>query len=435
MTDTITKRAPRGRRTVAPGVVDRIYRGVVNHAAWGDLVVPAPDDIRSAILELARRGPWVRLGLTATPSGRWLFDPGRLREVVEAMVVPLPDPDPDRPTADDVATVLRHGRAHPAGPLTYQLWHSPFRVALSCSHDLADGRTIDAMTSGILRFAADGVLPEWAQSRDPRAPLARALLHTFSSRAAVSGLLDARRAARHEDPAPELPDPGPGVPATRTVVLRGAGREVRREILQWRRAHAPRASQAMVSLSIVRLALHRVGLAQQPRVNLVVDNRRYLPRPRRVHGNFVSGLALPVPELADPSALTERVQRVVESGRPLAVMALGAARALARRGGAEQGPGGAVHPAAPIGLTHVFMGRWVSGDAWPWAGERREMACWTEPGDPAGVAVLVSQAGGGWWYNLSHHRSGEAAERIAEAARLAAEEPVSLLESARERWR
>jgi len=361
--------------------------------------------------------------------------------------VPLSRPDFSRFCADLVVPVpapLSAG-SDPAGAVTRWLVDEPLRdrplllagcngfVGAKISHGLGDGRVVNTLFPELLRATAAGSVPRPPFPRPVRLPLLRALVHHFGRHPAR--LRQAVRVAR--PPAPEVStvDWRPDV-RYRSVRSGTALAEVR----AWRDRYAPGVSAAAVLFAAAGTALTRYGLTPRwPGAVMLVDARRYLPDGATVDGNFSWGQYLCPTDRGDPRAVHESLTAELDSGRPLAMLALRTARLAVPPGRLAVPPGSAPAPAArrvsteprpELTLTHI--GKLDAYTDLPWTGPvegYRNISVPTTSG-PEAVTVSFSELTGALYVNVSFHGSTFDPETVYRAVELLCHDPVGLVDGA-----
>lgn len=410
---------------IRPGILDRMWHGYFVSGIFEDWALPEPHDLQAAIVELGLHRPELRLGLALTDDGRWLHDIGLLPGLAAEMV------SAGRGQGDPTAVVLEamaHRFDTRPGPRPWlRMDLSNHRLSYSVEHEFLDGGSVARTLAGLCDYARTGSLPPWMEGPFVAHPLRDALRNSLNSKKKLKELWDARAESRRyaAPPGPIGPVETRPAPGLLVIELEAAGRQAVRE---WRRRHGSGVSDAILTLVLIRNALRRVGLVQDPSVGMVVDLRRYLPRAQhgQVHGNFISGLQVHLPFPESPLQLQERLAAVLGSSRPLAAFAASAAKANLARTSTTEGeqriPG---HP-----FSHVYMGSRVggsTGEAMPWTGDTRRMLSWTNPPGLSGITAVVTHLGGGWQFNLSYYSPWTDAGLLREAGHLVTEDPLDLL--------
>ncbi len=160
------------------------------------------------------------------------------------------------------------------------------------------------------------------------------------------------------------------------------GADALEALRSWRDEHVPQASSASVLMARTVAELQE-RLAVAPGAHVMMDARRYLPEPRRVHGNFATGPYLPV-DAADPRALGRAVTDSASAGVPLVLLAALTTRNVVRPAGAAAPATAGEPPAARVTLSH--QGR-LDLSALPW--RDRDAAAFVVAGRPSGPEGLT----------------------------------------------
>jgi hypothetical protein len=345
--------------------------------------------------------------------------------------VPVSRPD----SRNVVVSVI--GGADPADAVTRWLIDEPLGerplllavcegfVGAKLSHGFADGRIVNTLFPELIRAAVQGRTPRLPFPRPTRLPVVRALVNHFGRH--PDRLRDAARVTRP----PETGDVEL-VPWRPDVMYRSVRSATAPDAIRaWRDRYAPGVSAAAILFAATAVALHRCGLPPRwPGAVTLVDARRYLPAGGTVDGNFCWGQYLSPADLTDPRAVHDTLTAELDSGRPLAMLALRTARlALRLRAAAPAAVPGYV-PADPrpqLTLTHI--GRLDGYADLPWAGPpdgHHNISVPTTSG-PEAMTVSLSELGGALYVNVSCHRSTFDPEAVSRAIELVATDPVGLV--------
>ena len=406
-----------------------------------------------AIRTLAAAGTRTRIGLLADADGKhWSYDAHEMAERAERMVTV--EPPASAATADALARRL--GAAAFSGGSDVSGTRSLVRVvlagewfALVMRHAVGDGFISMRLTSAIVSMAQGGPLPDWTELQPTARPLTTALVRTFARHPGnVVAVLRERAAPAHRLTATGNGEPGPGpmtdwMPAPEVVSAR-TSTAGRRDLHAWRRDHAPDASMAAVTLSLLRRGLLLAGLELDP-INLVAMNaRRYLPRTAVVHGNFagrfslsgVSGSAAgacadgAADGADDPVALSAAMDAAMATGRPLATIVASVIGARLARGAAEPSVA-AVRTHAPTQVGYSFFGRPMGIERLDWAAgpEEWRIVAGVEPAQPHEIGWCVFQVGGGLQLSASFHHSSYDRDVVRAALDRICADPVAIMEA------
>ena len=398
-----------------------------------------------AVRSLAAAGTRTRIGLVADADGKhWNYDADAMAERAERMVTV------ETPASADTADALarRLGAAFAEGSadaIADADPHGLVRVvlagewfALVIRHAVGDGFISMRLSSAIVSMAQGGPLPDWTELQPTARPLTTALLRTFARHPGNVAAVLRGHSAPARVAAPEghgqsasgpMTDwvPAPEVVSARTTT---AGR---RDLHEWRREHAPDASMAAVTLSLLRRGLVQAGLELDPVNSVAMNARRYLPRAAVVHGNFAGRFSLAgvggPGRVDDPIALSAAMDTAGNTGRPLATIVASVIGARLARG-ASKAPVPVVPSHAPTQVGYSFFGRPMGIERLDWAvgPDERRIVAGVEPGRPEEIGCCVFQVGGGLQISASFHRSSYDPELIRTALDRICHDPVAVME-------
>lgn len=394
-----------------------------------------------AVRTLAAAGTRTRIGLVADADGKhWNYDARAMAERVERMVTV--EPPASAETADALARRLGVAGFSEGPDSDVADTHGLVRVvlagewfALVIRHAVGDGFISMRLASTIVSMAQGGPMPEWTELQPTARPLTTALMRTFARHPGnVVAVLRGHAAESRGHPAVgPMTDwiPAPEVVSARTST---AGR---RDLHAWRRDHAPDASMAAVTLSLVRRGLVQAGLDLDPVNSVAMNARRYLPRTAVVHGNFagrfsLAGIGGPAASLGgadDPVALSVAMDAAMATGRPLATIVASVIGARVARGTAVA-PVSAVPSDVPTQVGYSFFGRPMGIERLDWAAgpEDRRIVAGVEPGLPNEIGWCVFQVGGGLQLSASFHHSSYDRELVRSALDRICGDPVAVMQ-------
>lgn len=343
------------------------------------------------------------------------------------------------PDADAVTRLLI---GEPLGERPLVLATGGGYVGARIAHTVGDGRVVNTLFPALIRAAVTGTGPRPPVAAPVRLPLICALLHHFGRHPAA--LLRAGRISR---PPRSSGVGAPWTPDIRYRSVRSATALGR--VRAWRDRYAPGLSAAAVLFSAAPVALTRAGLPPKwPGAVVLVDARRYLPDGATVDGNFSWGQYVCPADPIDPRSVHAALAAELDSGRPLAMLALRTARLALRSPAAGPVPlpppvplprpppplpppvpvAAARQPARPeLTLTHV--GRLDGYADLPWAGPPdgyRNISVPTTSG-PEALTLSFSELAGALYVNASFDGAVLDSDRVAAAIDALCHDPVGLV--------
>jgi hypothetical protein len=342
---------------------------------------PSVEDVQRALVEIGRLNPTARafcnLEVTRT-GGRWVPLPARERDercrsMVSALAVEVPG------DVDD--WIDRLVQPFPPGRLLHFSVGDPY-VMVWFAHVLGDN-DFAWFAPAVLRTALGAPAQVHPQVMGSRAPLSRALVEQFGRH--PRRLAAAWRQSRVAAPAGRRSVAEP--PALRALAS-SADRSVTSALREWRRERCPDASMNAVLMVAVRGALEEAGLEfGSDGYRVLVDGRRYLPKGVRVAGNFATAIYAAPTDPVSPGEIDSVLRANLDSGRPLATMAVSAAKQLL--GGGRRSTAAPTGPERPT-LTVSNIGRMRDWELVPGLDpDRCAYVCASTP-DPFGITVFVA---------------------------------------------
>jgi hypothetical protein len=386
----------------------------------GPFDVPSADAVREALLELAHRVPQHRVFSRLVGnrwSGRWVPIEGRaLERHCEQLVSSLPPGEDDTPRqwVDRMVKPFPYdGLLHISlGSRHFVLWFA---------HILGDNDFQWFMPT-VLRRAGGAPLPPIDLQTTNRLPLTRAMIEHF-------GKHPGRVAQVLRDPRPKTPAGSELVrvaqPPTYGAETRPAPPQGAAAVRAWRDENCPGVSMGNVYAAAVRAAFEAAGVEfGSPGFRVLVDARRYLPAGVAASGNFTIAIYLEPDDPCSPEAVEAVVRRDLNNGRPLAAMAVSAAKNALGVAFAADG--------APVSrlphLTVSNLGRQRLYEELPGLeAERAAYAMASPPDGPSGITVFLAQIGACVTFNASFCTEVVDRSQVAAALELLAADPVSLL--------
>ena len=389
----------------------------------GPVDVPSVDDIRSALVEIARIGPQTRIGLRADASRRrWLFDP----EAVAETVVEVPSEK-----ASDISNFATTVFNADLTRSSIKVVVSGDYVASLGSHGIADGIGGARLWTTLIRTAQTGMLPAGMQSEESRLPLMRSILRTYGSdpRRLVATAQWQSRLKRSEAEAVAISERGAltSDPVSLSIPMDQDGAD---RLAEWREAHAPSVSLRAISLYLFLSALRSQGVETASSALVLMDMRRYASGRTVVNGNFAVGQRIPISGLTSPHELSRRLSGVLGSGRPLITLgAITAKATVASAFGRSMSSSAdfdvSVNPLAVVSYSDIGKVRDVEGIRW--TGDPLCVTA-TDPYGPEGIVFLGAEIGGRRHLSVTFHGSVFNSETIRRVLRAVALEPMQFLE-------
>lgn len=443
---------PEAPRQLRMPPLDRLAASWHVLSRLGPLELPTRDALVAALRRVASVGPDARVGLLPGRPGHWTWDATRLDAAVQRMVVVDETGELGRLDASAALSALAD-RVDRSLPVQFVL--SGQHLLAVYDHAVVDARFTAALPGALIDLAAGSAMPEWITAVGARRPLVSALVATFvrhprrvldlvASRGTSRGgaLTPASRAeARHDahvDAARSAPSPSAGGPAPhRVAVVRAEGTaEAYRALRRRLREVDPAPSFAAAVLVMLRRALLDEGVDLDPLSDVVYDVRQWLDGDDQVPGNFVT--ALPIGGGLDALAVERALRATVSSGRPLAALAIGAARETLRPrrsapATASGGPGpSAARPGsvpARVSLSSVGVVRSIQRLPWVRDGRPAEAAYAVDPVGPGAVSVQLLIVDGVVQVTVALGAGAPSPEVVERAARRVLTEPVALLDA------
>ncbi|MGB6180090.1 MAG: hypothetical protein WBF79_02480, partial [Rhodococcus sp. (in: high G+C Gram-positive bacteria)] len=170
-------------------------------------------------------------------------------------------------------------------------------------------------------------------------------------------------------------------------------------------------------------------------VMILFNCRRYLEEKHRAgHGNFAIGIPLLLPKAPSPGEVAAIMRQVIDSGWPIAVLALADVKATLKRhrvGPAPVAGENTVTVSTRPRLAVSDLGNLRLYDHLNWRddGRPRQMAAALEPDGPEGISILISQVQGARTYSASFVGAMIDPAVVERALARACSDPVSLLRS------
>lgn len=408
-----------GRVRVA--TLDTVHSRRRSAVVVGPLTIPSHHQLTSRLDAMTAAGPVARLCLEPSAADtRWSrVTEGRTPRVYS--VAPPADPAPPLGLLQTVRALDDRGvTVAAAGD-----W-----LAIDFSHGLGEIPLIHTLLD-VLFGITDARDPEtWRPYARTRSPLGVAAAATFGANPVrLAKLLAAQR--DRSAPAGHSPVPsGPGTPFTPAPTTRviGLGADEVAELRARRDRRLPGVSMVALFTCALWSSFEQAGIAVDDAVKIPFDVRRYLPGGRDTLASFSAGLDFVIDRAGGPARLQHQMTRAARTGRPVANLLVGTAKA---RGAGRIDPLTTGVPAAPrLHLLHSNLGSPQWNGPWPFTSA--EHACMLVANDPAtatGVTVTSVAVAENLWFTAEFHRSVFDPEAISAALGLLPQTVADLLSS------
>ncbi|MEU3475018.1 hypothetical protein [Rhodococcus sp. NPDC006774] len=204
------------------------------------------------------------------------------------------------------------------------------------------------------------------------------------------------------------------------------------ELKHWTAEHMPGATAASISIALWSAALRAEGVDVAEHIMVLFNSRRYLDSAQQnSHGNFAVGIPLHLPSGTSPVGITATMREVIESGWPIAVLAMSLLRDAASRVRpvARSQTDSVVEVPETLRLAVSDLGRVRVFDHLDWFDDGRppQMAASLEPDGPDGCTMLIAEIAGGRTYTASFCSKMIDVAVIDSALQRMCEDPVALL--------
>lgn len=277
-------------------------------------------------------------------------------------------------------------------------------LAVDFSHGLGEIPLIHTLLD-VLFGVTDPEDPTTWQSYDrTRSPLRSAALRTFGLNPLRCAKLLAAQALREKVPAATADVPLTDFAPSPTTRVLGLTAGQLGEFRARRDATLPGVSMVALFTSALWAAFDRVGLDVSDTVKIPFDVRRYLPRNTGTLASFSAGLDFTLARSGGPAGLQRAMTRATRTGRPVANLLLGSAKASHRL---TAGASAETVPAAPtLQMLHSNLG-WAQWNG-PWPFTDRRKACMlvaSDPATPEGLTVTSVGVTENVWFTAEFHRS------------------------------
>lgn len=390
----------------------------------GPIRMPSRQALVAALLSVAEVGPGARAGLQFDrPGPGWVYDREALASWCDSLITVV-----DPIVGDDVMAAAAHygESVDDSRPLRF-LVAGDYLIQLY-EHSLGDSLLLLGLLGAVVSGAGGDPLPDWVSVPSAAHPITAALWHTFVRHPRqVSALLAARSAGKPAAQAAFTAQrPWRPSPAIAHVAIPAASM---RSIRNWcRRAGGPTTTAVM--LVLLRRALQAEGIPVTGTYTVVCDVRRYLPDGVSTVQNLITGIPLTTADPDDPWQVAEGIRGIVESGRPLAALAAGAAKRLLHPAAPPAPTAVSADPAAELVLSNMGASRVLQRLPWIDPAGERHAVFGVRPVGPAQFSVLMLLVNGVAHLTASFHDNVLDPAAVDRALRLLATQPDALLGNA-----
>ncbi|MGB3770917.1 MAG: hypothetical protein WBA00_07230 [Rhodococcus sp. (in: high G+C Gram-positive bacteria)] len=407
--------------------LDRTFAPAQTLAVIGPVVGLDEDAARAMLSAAENASPTARIRLDARPDQRhWPYR----SDIASGTAV---SSRPDLAT-DDLGELMDRVRARSGKRAPVEIVLCGDYAVVHYSHGVGDGQL------GVTLVGAAAGDPGFAMARSlapslPSDAIRSAVRRHFSAN--PSALRDFWRLRAHHKKRPD-----DAASPTRELTNWEASKTTRAaymsadrvaELRAWSAEHAPDATSASVSVALMVAALRAEGVDLDEHVMILFNCRRYLDEKHRAgHGNFAIGIPLLLPKAPSPGAVAAIMRQVIDSGWPIAVLALADVKATLKRH--------RVRPAPVVGENTITVStrpRLAVSDLgnlrlydhlnWRDDGRPRQMTAALEPDGPDGISILISQVQGARTYSASFVGAMIDPAVVERALARACSDPVSLL--------
>lgn len=384
-----------GRVRVA--ALDMVHSRRRSAVVVGPLTLPAQDQLSARLDAMTAAGPLARLCLEPSAAGtRWR----RVRESAAPRVYSVA-PLSDSAGPVDLLQTVRDIDDRAVTLATAGDW-----LAIDFCHGLGEIPLIHTLLDVLFGITDARDAATWRPYARTRSPLATAAVATFGANPArLAKLLAAHRTrsatAPHGAQTSWHGEAFTPAPATRVIGL-GAGEVAELRALRDRRL--PGVSMVALFTCALWSSFERAGIAVDDTVKIPFDVRRYLPGPRDTLASFSAGLDFVIDRAGGPARLHHEMTEAATTGRPVANLLVGTAKARSRSG---RHPAAEPVPATPkLQLLHSNLGSPQWNGPWPFisAGQACMLVA-NDPATPTGVTVTSVSVAQNLWFTAEFHRS------------------------------
>ncbi|QIV84781.1 hypothetical protein [Mycolicibacterium frederiksbergense] len=406
---------------VRVAALDMVHSHRRSAVVVGPLTLPSHDQLTTRLDAMTAAGPLARLCLEPSAAGsRWR----RVRESAEPRVYPIAAPK-DSATLIDLLQTVRGIDDRAVTLATAGDW-----LAIDFSHGLGEIPLIHTLLDVLFGITDARDTATWRPYARTRSPLAAAAVATFGANPARLAKLLAAHRTRTATAPPGAETPGHGTaftptPATRVIGL-DAGQVA--ELRALRDRCLPGVSMVAVFTCALWSSFERAGIAVDDVVKIPFDVRRFLPGGRDTLASFSAGLDFVIDRAGGPARLHHEMTEAATTGRPVANLLVGTAKARSRSG---RGPHALPVPATPkLQLLHSNLGSPQWNGPWPFiSAEQACMLVANDPATPTGVTVTSVTVAQNLWFTAEFHRSVFDPDAISTALGLLPQTVTDLLSS------
>lgn len=383
-----------GRR-VRVATLDAVHSERRSAVIIGPLKLPAHEQLTARLDAMTAAGPVARLCLEpSATSTRW---EGTGAAGAPRMYTIAPPVDPAHPS--DLLHTVRALDNRGVTVATAGEW-----LAVDFSHGLGEIPLIHTLLDVLFGITDPADPATWRPYRRTRSPLRTAAATTFRTNPArLVKLLTAHR----DRPSPgPLPAGGPTTtftpsPTTRVI---GLSAEQVGELRARRDVTLPGVGMVALFTHALWSSFAKAGIPVDDSVKIPFDVRRFLPAGTDTLASFSAGLDFRIDPAGGPARLQSEMTRAAESGRPVANLLVGTAKARYR--GHTQHAATGIGTAPSLRLLHSNLGSAQWNGPWPFTDPQQAcMLVANDPATPTGVTVTSVGIAENLWFTAEFHRS------------------------------
>jgi hypothetical protein len=387
----------------------------------GPLTLPPHDRLAARLDAMTAAGPVARLCLQPSTAGsHWSCVTGADTPRAYSLALPgVPAPplvllQTVRALDDRAVTVATAGD-----------W-----LAIDFSHGLGEIPLIHTLLDVLFGITDARDSATWQRYARTRSPLGSAAAATFGANPARLAKLLAAQRNRTVPVQRGVAPPGPGTPFTPAPATRviGLGADEVGELRARRDRQLPGVSMVALFTCALWMSFERAGIAVDDAVKIPFDVRRYLSGGRDTLASFSAGLDFVIDRNGGPARLQHEMTQAARTGRPVANLFVGTAKA---RRGSRPDPAGVSVPNPPrLQLLHSNLGSPQWNGPWPFRSPRQAcMLVASDPANPTGVTVTSVAVAENLWFTAEFHRSVFDPDAVSEALALLPRTVADLLTS------
>ncbi|MDJ0395796.1 hypothetical protein QMK17_20965 [Rhodococcus sp. G-MC3] len=418
---------PSSRPTYRSTAMDRAFADGRIIAVTGPSLGLDPEATRATLTDAENSSPTPRLALEPRSDSRqWNYR----RSLADTAVHHAPDAD----TADlgKLLTDIRN-RSGTRGSLEVSICGD--YLAVDFSHGLGDGQ-LGVMMMAAFSSDPDGSLAPGLAAGLPSRATWTALRRHYATRPSAVRDFWRLRGAHKRKPAQESLHTRTIENWTTAKVSKSGYMAPARvsELKKWATTEAEGATSASISVALWAAALRAENVAVDEHIMILFNSRRYLgPEYVGAHGNFAVGIPLHLPQSSTPGDIASTMRAVIDSGWPIAILAMSEIKAILRRSYAKVPDTAAVEVPRALRLAVSDLGKLPMFGHLKWAEDGRppQLAASLEPDGPDGVTMLIAELGGGRTYTASYCSTFVDDAIIESALARLCTDPVGLLRAVR----